>query len=249
MAYIPNRTPWNWNVFFSVRWQAFLSAIVALLILGIGWAALTPAQDSITRVLTTALHEVGHYVMALATGSQAFGIEIRADGSGHVSVATSDPLSSILVAAAGILTVALVSAAFLYSGLTRIGMHVFLASMGLLCVILCLIVAEDPEVCLVLLVVGALALFVGYMPGAPFLKAVVLLYLSFVLVLGVLGGLGYAYSEVAGVPPNEHASDSKIIADALGTQVRYVGNALIATIALIYAISAVFVAAWLHQNE
>ncbi|MDJ0630499.1 MAG: M50 family metallopeptidase [Rhodobacter sp.] len=219
------------------------------MILGIGWATLDPAQNAIVRVLTATLHEGGHYLAAIATGAKAFGMTINVDGSGHVSIGTTDPLQAILTAASGMLTVALVSAVFLYSGLTRIGMHVFLATIGLLCIVLCVLVAEDPEVSLVLLCVGAITLFVGYMPGGAFLKSICLLYLAFVLFLGVLASVPYAYAEFTSLQPEPKPSDSKIIADALGAEIQYVGNALVGLMVLIYATSAIFVAAWLHQND
>lgn len=241
--------PWNWNVFGSIRWQAFLSAATAFAFFGLAFAVLGPAQNAIVRVLSAAIHEVGHFLAALATGAQALGMKVNANGSGHAVIATSSPLQSILTAASGMLMVALVASFLGYSGLTRRWMHAQLAAIGTLSLVLCALVAEEPVVCLVFLGVGGLAVFIAYMPGVAFLKSVATLYIAIVLTYGLLLNLGYAYAESVPAEPEPIPSDSQIIATALEVDVLYVGNTLLGLIALIFAVAAILVASWLQRNE
>lgn len=222
----------------SPGWQTLLAAgLGCLTLLGL-WSFFAGRLFDGVQLLYVATHEAAHIVAALLTGGHIHEIRIEANGSDHVSYQGDEPA---LVAAAGPVGPAWVSALFLWIGTTRRFCALVLLLIATALVLAGSFATNDPRAAWLLY--GAASFWVLGTSGLPkLIHAAALFAYAVALGLGVLGAMDTLHVLAASGDP-DRSSDVAVIAHAFGdVDAAHVGRVLLFAMGLGYAIAALAIA-------
>lgn len=254
LSHKPAFKPWEWAPKPAPAWQAFITAVMAVAGLALWWGLWPASFSFMVEMLTTAIHDGGHALAGLATGSEVKQILVNADGSGHVLSSSDSPFKSVAISAAGPLAPALLGALLAYMGLTRKALSMLLITAGAgLALVSWLQTGGEAEFgCLdarlALSIWAALFLAIGFAPAPAMIKSVAVLMLTLISVIALVQG--YAYLSVTFIDGDlTRPSDVQSIADTLGADNRDIAHALLGLMALPWLLSLIFTLNWFQKRD
>lgn len=241
----PHRAPpWKWGA-FSLGWQAFFAAALALAVLLLMHALAPGATHHAIMTAYVAFHEMFHALGAIIQNGTVYDISITSSHSGAVKTTSADP---VLTAAAGIVGPAWLAAILVFLATTRTALSFALALMALCLFFAGVFAADDTPTKWALYGAAAIGAL-GLSPMGPFLKSTALHIYGFSMCWGVLSSLGYLKETYINNDP-DLPSDVQIIANALeSTHTTEVQRVLILAMLLGAALAIIAITNWFARSH
>lgn len=234
----------------SVGAQMALAVALAAACVVISAIALPLASFDAAQRATTFYHESSHATFSYLFNGDWLPIHLHVEGGGHAMVLPAGSASRIVIALAGMIGPAILAAALLGFGLTRVLTSTLLGAIGVSTAIVTFFLTTAPGSAVVMLYsLAAAMILLALLPPGGLIKSAGCLFLGAWLTWGVLNGMGYAEIEWIDTELTQ-PSDAKIVALELGySDLGDVPDMIKLLIGCCYFLSAFLALAWWMRHR
>lgn len=241
--------PWLWNKRIPIMWQVVFTIALAFSVIVVIYLVAPEMALFAKKIIHTWAHESGHYVSAELGPGSASAMVINADGSGHVQTQSSSPLHRIIISALGNIWPVILSAYFLYIGITRQFMHISIFILGCAIALSTYAFGFEEKVSLILYGWAIVCVVAALVPTDAILASIVSVLIGIILFLGAVDNIDYLFLDYINNDP-ARPSDSQKIADITNAgSLQEVGNVILMIVISIYAVFTLLSIHWLSQRR
>ncbi|HBR96556.1 MAG TPA: hypothetical protein DD979_04165 [Gammaproteobacteria bacterium] len=249
---LPRRLPplGFWRHDMPVGAQMALAVALGAACVVISMIALPLASFDAAQRATTFYHESSHATLSYLFNGDWLPIHLDVEGGGHAMVLPMGSASRIVIALAGMIGPAILAAALLGFGLTRVLTSTLLGAVGASTAIVTVFLTTAPGSAVVMLYsLAATMILLALLPPGGLIKSAGCLFLGAWLTWGVFNGIGYA--DVEWIDPQQtQPSDAKIVALELGYgDLGDVPDLIKLLISCFYFLSAFLTLAWWMRHR
>jgi len=239
----------HWSQHYGVLQQIALALAIAGTICILAMVAMPSAIYAGASTIATLVHEAFHVLADAAFHGHWGDIVLYPDGGGHAHVRYSGPVSTIIIAMAGIVGTAWMSALLLGVGITRTCISGVLGFGGAAMFLMTMFLVSAPGGSIVLAYgVAIVCIVVALSPVGGLIKSVCALVAGIALTWQVYRGLPYLSTDFIDGAPSR-PSDSMIMARAMGqTDLGDTPEILMLLIVIGYLTSALLSWAWINRH-